>query len=71
VLLFAAAVCALQWRRAAGTATAAGLLLLYAVAFVGSHLLARVTGAWPAVLLVAAAVGGAALLATRGRALTG
>lgn len=65
VLAAAATVCAVAWRRAAGGPVAAGLVALYLVAFVGSHLLARVVGAWPSVLLVAALVGGAALLATR------
>jgi hypothetical protein len=67
VLVAAAAVCALQWRRAAGWPVAAALVGLYVGAFVGSHLLARVVGAWPSVLLVAAVVGGASLLATRRR----
>lgn len=71
VLVAAAAVCAVHWRATAGTATVAALVALYVGAFVGSHLLARAVGAWPAVLLVAAVVGGASLLATRRPALTG
>lgn len=47
------------------SAVAAGSLV------VGSHLLARVTGAWPSVLTVAALVGVASSLATRRPALTG
>jgi hypothetical protein len=65
VLVAAVAVCALQWRRAAGSSAAAALVGLYAAAFVVSHLIAPVLGAWPSVLLVAAVVGGASLLATR------
>jgi hypothetical protein len=71
VLVLAAAACAVHWRRAAGTATSVALVVLYVAAFVGSHLLAGVLGAWPSVLLVGAVVGGAALLATRRPAVTG
>ena len=56
VLLAGAVVCAWLWQRAAGTRTAAVLLLAYAAAFVGSHLLADLIGAWPAVLVVSAAM---------------
>jgi multisubunit Na+/H+ antiporter MnhG subunit len=65
VLLAAVSWCCLRWRRAAGWPMAVGLVLLYVTAFVGSHLLARVIGAWPSVLTVAAVVGLASLAATR------
>jgi hypothetical protein len=65
VLLAAAAVCGLAWFRLAGWATAAALLLLYAGGFAAAHPLARLIGAWPSVLLVAALVGGAAWASTR------
>lgn len=64
VLLLAVVACAELWRRAAGGPVAVGLVALYAGAFVGSHLLARVVGAWPSVLTVAAAVGAASWRAT-------
>lgn len=65
VLVVGAAVCAVRWRRALGWPTSAGLVVLYLAAFVGSHLLAGVVGAWPSVLVVATVVGAASLLATR------
>lgn len=65
VLVVAAGLCAVRWGRAAGSATAAALVGVYLAAFVGSHLLARVVGAWPAVLLAAAAVGVVSWSATR------
>lgn len=65
VLLAAASWCCLQWRRAAGWPVAVGLVLLYVTAFGASHLLARMIGAWPSVLTVAAVVGLASLPATR------
>lgn len=68
VLLAGAAACAVAWRRQAGTATAAGLVALYALAFVASHPLAGVLGAWPSVLSVAAVVGGVSYAVTRRRA---
>jgi len=67
VLLVAAAVCALQWRRLAGLPAAAALVLVYAAAFAGAHPLARLVGAWPSVVLVAAGTAIVAYLATRGR----
>ncbi|MGH2917380.1 MAG: hypothetical protein ACRDLS_02105, partial [Solirubrobacteraceae bacterium] len=48
--------CALRWRRTAGTARTAALLVAYFGAFVGSHVIADAVGAWGAVLLAAAAV---------------
>ena len=68
VLVAAAAWCSVQWRRAAGWPVAVGLVLLYVAAFAAfaaSHVLARVIGAWPSVLTVAAVVGLASLAATR------
>lgn len=53
---------------AATSALAAGLVALYAVAFVASHPLAGVIGAWPSVLSVAAVVGGVSYAVTRRRA---
>jgi len=60
VLIAAVAWCALRWRRAAGTARAVALVVLYFGAFVVSHLVADTLGSWPAVVLVAVLVGGAA-----------
>ena len=68
VLLVGAAACAVSWRRHAGTGAAAGLVALYAAAFVASHPLAGVVGAWPSVLSVAAVVGGVSFAVTRRRA---
>lgn len=59
VLVAAVAWCALRWRRRS-TAVAVALVALYLGAFVASHLLADVLGAWPSVLLVALVVGLAA-----------
>lgn len=56
VLLAGAAWCWMLWRARAGTAVAVGLAVAYVAAFVLSHLFARAIGAWPAVLVVAAAV---------------
>ena len=57
VLVVAAAVCAQQWRRRAGTRTAVALVGVYLAAFVLSHLLALAVGAWPSVIAVACVVG--------------
>ena len=62
VLLLGAGWCALRWRERAGLGRAAGLLGLYAAGFAVSHVLGDVVGAWPAVALVAGAVGLAAWL---------
>jgi len=62
VLAAGAGWCALRWRRAVGMARAAVLVVLYLAAFVFSHVIADALGTWPAVLLVAALVGLAALL---------
>jgi apolipoprotein N-acyltransferase len=64
VLVAAVAVCAVQWRRQAGTGAAAALVAVYAALFVGSHLLARAVGGWPAVVLVSLVMVVASLYAT-------
>jgi hypothetical protein len=56
VLLAGAAWCWVLWRERARTAVAVGLEVAFLAAFVVSHLLARVIGGWPAVLVVAATV---------------
>ena len=48
--------CIREWTRRHGPRTAATLASVGLLAFVGSHLLAVAIGAWPAVLLVAAAM---------------
>jgi hypothetical protein len=60
VLIAACAWCALRWLRAAGAARTALLVVVYAGAFVVSHIVADTLGAWPSVLLAAAVVGIAA-----------
>lgn len=62
VLVAGAGWCATRWRRTVGTARTAALVGIYVAAFAGSHLIAGTVGAWPAVLLVAAIAGLAALL---------
>ncbi len=62
VLAAGAGWCAVRWRRTAGLARTAGLVGLYLVAFVASHLIADTVGTWPAVFIVAAITGTAALL---------
>ncbi len=52
--------CIWAWRRRRGTRTALVLTGVGLTAFVASHLLALAIGAWPSVLLVAAAMGAAA-----------
>ncbi len=64
VLVVAVAVCALGWRRS-GVAVAAGLVALYLVLFVASHLLAGPLGAWPAVALVSVAMAASSFTADR------
>ncbi len=56
VLVVAVAWCARLWARRS-VATAVALVVLYVASFVASHLLARVIGAWPSVLVVAVLVG--------------
>ncbi len=67
VLVLAVAWCAVRWTRRSRL-VAVALVGLYLAAFVGSHLLARVIGAWPSVLLVAAVVGAAVVALDRDRA---
>lgn len=55
VLLLGGAWCARAWAREHGTRTAAILTAVAFAAFVLSHVLALAVGAWPSVLLVAAA----------------
>ena len=56
VLLLGVIWCALHWRR---TSLRLAMVLagVYVLAFVGSHLLAKIVGAWPAVFAVAAVMG--------------
>lgn len=67
-LVAAGAVAATQWKRSAGTATAAALTGLYVAAFAGSHPLAKKLGAWPSVLTVAGGVAVASWAAADRRA---
>jgi hypothetical protein len=60
VLAAGGAVCAREWRRVAGTPTAAALLALYLGGFGASHPLAKRIGAWPSVLAVSGASAAAA-----------
>ena len=62
VLAAGAGWCALRWRRSAGTARTAGLVVLYLALFVLSHVIAGAVGTWPAVLIVAAVMALATLL---------
>jgi hypothetical protein len=62
VLAAGAGWCAVRWRRTVGLARATGLVALYLLAFVASHLIADTVGTWPAVFIVAAITGAAALL---------
>ncbi len=62
VLALGAGWCALRWRRTVGTPRTVGLVALYLVAFVASHVIADTVGTWGAVFLVAALVGLATLL---------
>ncbi|MDT3395557.1 hypothetical protein RKE29_02645 [Streptomyces sp. B1866] len=55
-LAAAGVVAAREWRRKAGTGTAAALTGLYVAAFAGSHPLAKKVGAWPSVFAVAGGV---------------
>lgn len=51
--------CAQEWNRRAGPRTALVLGSVYLAGFVGSHVLGRKIGAWPAVLTVAGISGAA------------
>lgn len=68
VLAAAGAWCAREWARIGGAATAVPLTALYLGGFGASHPLAKRIGAWPSVLAVAVASGGAAWLAADRRA---
>ena len=68
VLLAGGVTCWQMWRRAAGPGVATGLGVAYVAAFVASHPLARVVGAWPSVLTVAAATGALAYVLADRRA---
>jgi thiol:disulfide interchange protein len=57
VLAAACAWCALRWLRTAGAARTWVLIVVYAGAFVVSHLVADSLGAWPSVVLAAAVTG--------------
>ena len=60
VLVAAAAWLVVRWHAQAGLARAIALLAFYGAAFVASHALGDVLGAWGAVLAVAVAVASAA-----------
>lgn len=60
VLAAGGALCTRRWIERVGTPRALGLLVAFLAAFGGSHPLAKRIGAWPSVLAVAAAAGGAA-----------
>ncbi|HWC26002.1 MAG TPA: hypothetical protein VG474_05400 [Solirubrobacteraceae bacterium] len=68
VLIAGCAWCALRWLRSAGAARTAALVLVYAGAFVVSHVVADALGAWPSVLLAAAVTGLAAYALADSRA---
>jgi hypothetical protein len=56
VLLAGLAWCVVLWRRRVGVGRTAVLCAAFVAAFVLSHVLALAIGAWPSVLLVAAAM---------------
>jgi hypothetical protein len=60
VLLIGGLWCIRAWSSRRGTREASILAAIGFTAFVASHLLALIVGAWPAVLLVAAAMAAAA-----------
>jgi hypothetical protein len=65
VLAAAGALAAVRWKETVGGPAAAGLGVLYTVAFGASHPLAKKIGAWPAVLAVTGAVAAASLVARK------
>lgn len=71
VLLLSLVWCAMSWRRAAGLPAALLLSGVFLALFVVSHLLALLVGAWPSVLLVAAAMYAASAWLSRRSAGTG
>jgi hypothetical protein len=54
VLLAGLAVCVASWQVRLGWGRTVALAAVFLAAFVGSHVLARAIGAWPAVFTVAA-----------------
>ena len=68
VLLLGAAACARTWLRTVGSALTATLLVVFFGAFVLSHPLAKVIGAWPSVLVVSVVTAAAAWLISDRRA---
>jgi hypothetical protein len=60
VVLFAGALwCGLRWKARRGLPTAAALIAVYLALFALSHPLGHEIGAWPSVVVVAAAMGAA------------
>jgi hypothetical protein len=57
VLLVCAVLLAREWHRRRGARVAAQLLAVGLAVFIASHLIALATGAWPAVLVSAVALG--------------
>jgi hypothetical protein len=61
VVLFVACLwCGLRWKERRGLGVALGLVALYLVLFVLSHVLGRQIGSWPSVFLISAVMAGAA-----------
>ncbi|MGH8867067.1 MAG: hypothetical protein ACRDYU_03615 [Actinomycetes bacterium] len=71
VLGLGVAFCWPLWRRATGPGTAVVLALVFLAGFAAAHPLAKVVGAWPAVLLVAATVGATCWVVADRRSPTG
>ena len=68
VLVVGGALCARAWLRKVGPAWTAGLVAVFFGAFVLSHPLAKVIGAWPSVLAVSAVTAATAWLVSDRRA---
>jgi hypothetical protein len=60
VLFLGGLACGLRWRVLLGLPRAIGLVVVFLAGFALAHPLGRAIGAWPAVLLAAAAVGAVA-----------
>lgn len=60
VLFLGGLACGLRWRLLLGLRRALALVAVFLAGFALAHPLGHAIGAWPAVLLVAAAVGGVA-----------
>src|SRR4051812_35150221 len=60
VLFLGALACGLRWRALLGLPRALALVGVFLAGFVVAHPLAHVLGSWPAVIVVAAAVGAVA-----------